>query len=116
MSAPWMSDAEIVRSYQNAVNPRAQPQVLADINGCSRDDIMEILRRNGADMEAASCARNIDYYTVYAMFNDGYSDADIAAKIGCSKCGVQFWRLRNGITRRKRKRKRETKGQKGGAT
>lgn len=42
-----MSENEIVRDYRTAKKKREQIGILADLNGCSREQIREILLRNG---------------------------------------------------------------------
>ena len=42
-----MSDFEIVRDYKAAAKKGKQIGILADMNGCSREKIREVLRRNG---------------------------------------------------------------------
>lgn len=42
-----MTDSEIVRDYKAAAKKGKQIGILADMNGCSRDKIREILLQNG---------------------------------------------------------------------
>lgn len=44
-----MTDAEIVRSWKEAKDRNAQVRILAELNVCSRDVIIEILKDNGID-------------------------------------------------------------------
>lgn len=44
-----MTDAEIVRSWKEAKDRIAQVRILAELNVCSRDVIIEILKSNGID-------------------------------------------------------------------
>lgn len=50
MSRPWMSDGDIVTLYRQAKSPPKEIRVLAELNGVTRDVIVEILKRNGVDM------------------------------------------------------------------
>lgn len=43
-----MGAKEIVASYRTAKNPKAQIGVLADLNGCTEQEIEEILMQLGA--------------------------------------------------------------------
>ena len=47
MSRPWMSDGDIVMMYRQAASPPKEINVLAELNGVTRDVIVEILERNG---------------------------------------------------------------------
>lgn len=42
-----MSDFEIVRDFKSAAKKGKQIGILADMNGCSREKIREVLLRNG---------------------------------------------------------------------
>lgn len=42
-----MSEEEIVIDYKQAKNKKAQVEILADLNACSKEQIIEILKRNG---------------------------------------------------------------------
>lgn len=42
-----MSEAEICREYRNAKNPNPQLQILADLNGIKRIEVIKILAKNG---------------------------------------------------------------------
>ena len=44
-----MTDAEIVRSWKEAKDCNAQVRILAELNVCSMDKIIEILKSNGID-------------------------------------------------------------------
>lgn len=42
-----MSAEEIVRSYREALDKKHQIEVLADLNICRKEDIVEVLKENG---------------------------------------------------------------------
>lgn len=46
-----MTPGEIVTSYRQAANPAAQLRVLADLNVCSKDDIIEVLAAQGVEVK-----------------------------------------------------------------
>lgn len=48
-----MTDAEICREFREAKNPKAQIEILADLNLCSKNDILKILMMNGQDVTPA---------------------------------------------------------------
>ena len=45
-----MTDYEILRDYQAAKHKNSQIKILADLNGCSSEEIRDILRSQGAEM------------------------------------------------------------------
>lgn len=42
-----MTEQEILRSYNQAKNPRMQISIIADLNLCSKDEIMDVLEKQG---------------------------------------------------------------------
>lgn len=44
-----MTDNEIVRNYREAKNKREQVTILADLNRCEKEHIIDILLKNGVD-------------------------------------------------------------------
>lgn len=46
-----MTPGEIVTSYRQAANPVDQLRVLADLNVCSKDDIIEVLAAQGVEVK-----------------------------------------------------------------
>ncbi len=48
-----MSEADICLEYNQAKTPSLQVEILADMNLCSKEDIMGVLIRNGTDMSKA---------------------------------------------------------------
>lgn len=47
-----MNEAEICRSYREAKKPKQQIAILADLNMCSRKEIVCVLRAAGVEVEA----------------------------------------------------------------
>ena len=45
-----MTEAEIVRSYQHALNRTKQISILAELNACSKAQIRDILEKNGEEV------------------------------------------------------------------
>ena len=45
-----MTEAEIVRSYQHALNRTKQISILAELNACSKAEIRDILEKNGEEV------------------------------------------------------------------
>lgn len=48
-----MSKEEIARAYREAKYKKKQIQILADLNGCDKETIQEVLRQSGIETEAA---------------------------------------------------------------
>lgn len=46
-----MTESEIVRNYREAKNKREQVTILSDLNSCEKEEIIEILLRNGVDQK-----------------------------------------------------------------
>lgn len=46
-----MTENEIVREYRGAKNKREQVTILSDLNSCEKEEIIEILLRNGVDQK-----------------------------------------------------------------
>lgn len=46
---PW-PEGEIVASYQSALDKKAQIQILADLNVCSKQEIEDLLRSHGVEL------------------------------------------------------------------
>lgn len=47
-----MAEADIVASYRQAANPSGQIGILADLNLCSKERILDILRGSGVELPA----------------------------------------------------------------
>lgn len=46
-----MTENEIVRNYREAKNKREQVTILADLNRCEKEEIVDILLKNGVDQK-----------------------------------------------------------------
>ncbi len=57
--APYMDDAEIVRSYNNAVSQKKQIKILAQLNGVTVETIEKILERNGIYIKQKKVKKNV---------------------------------------------------------
>ena len=47
----WMDEGEIVRDYNAAANKSEQVKILAELNGCEKKKIVEILQKNGVPVK-----------------------------------------------------------------
>ena len=48
-----MKESEICREFREAKNPKAQVDILADLNVCSKNEILKVLLVNGQDITPA---------------------------------------------------------------
>jgi len=46
----YMKDNEIVREYREGRDKKQQVKILADMNGCTYEEIVEVLRKQGIDV------------------------------------------------------------------
>lgn len=54
-----MSEKEICRDFREAKNQRAQVEILADLNLCSKTDILKVLMANAVDVTPAGPTKNL---------------------------------------------------------
>ena len=57
----WMTPGEICREYRQAKKKAAQIGILADLNSCSKDEIREVLQRNGIQVKIRKRAPNVTW-------------------------------------------------------
>lgn len=94
-----MSDAEIFRSWKQALYPWAQRQVLAELNLCHVNEIDEIIIRMGGDPQFGRrrYLRLTNCGEVDKLHNQGFNAKEIARITGYSYDAIYhyFWRRRN---------------------
>lgn len=96
-----MAEAEICRHYRLALDQRADITVLADLNLCSKKDIIAILQRNGVAVkrkkpgQAPKC--NHDY--IRKLHATGLTDQEISEAVGVSPYTVGRYRKTLGLPR-----------------
>lgn len=97
-----MGAKEIVASYRTAKNPKAQIGVLADLNGCSKKEIEEVLVQLGA-MKPAERKKpnprkiNVDADKARELLEQGLTDEEAAASLGISISKFAEWRREEGL-------------------
>ena len=97
-----MGAKEIVASYRTAKNPKAQIGVLADLNGCSKKEIEEILVQLGA-MKGAEKKKpnprkiNVDEERARELLAQGMTDEEAAAALGIGTHKFAEWRREEGL-------------------
>ena len=92
-----MTDLDISYAYRHAKNQPQMIGILADLNGTTRGAMERKLRKLGLDCQYHDKRRRLDYDTLQRLYDDGLSDAEIAAAAGCAKSGVASWRYREGL-------------------
>ena len=115
-----MTAKEIVDSYRNALDPKAQVKILAELNAVSPDVIREALTGCGVELPKERGRRDkkrkFDREEAARLYEQGYADAEIAKALGVGKTAVSDWRKENGLLpavdkrggARSKKRKEET--------
>lgn len=51
----FMSDFEILKSFRTTKDQKKQIKILAELNGCHRNDIIKILRQQGEPLQGIRC-------------------------------------------------------------
>lgn len=95
----FMSDSEILASMSRCENRREQVQILADLNACSRREMLKHLGTIGEDVSDLQPRRKgkINHSKAMELWEGGASDAGIAHCMGVSISGVKQWRERCGL-------------------
>ena len=103
-----MDDAEIRTSYNTAKDPKAQINVLAELNVTTPSAIAAKLRELGCDVPDMPDVKQrplrahdvlFDEDRARALFAEGKSDLDIAEMLGISVSTFAAWRRKNGMKR-----------------
>ena len=101
------SAEEIVRSYRQAKDQKAQIKILAELNTCSVEEIRRVLADEGVLAEepqkAKSPAKRFDAERALALYGEGGSDEAIAEALGVSGDTVTKWRRGSGLRKLERK-------------
>ena len=104
-----MTDGEILTSWKQAKDQKAQLGILADLNAVSVKTMREKLLEMGAENVPAARKGNnrhaarIDELRAMELYNQGLCDLDIAETCGVSVVTVQNWRkmMRLKVNRKK---------------
>lgn len=110
---PWMSDAQIVRLYNQADDKGEQLSILSQLNGCKEKTIVRILENNGISTkdvytppEPPKVRKSTfikhrtdeEYDELFRpLYETGISDAAIADKTETSATTVWKWRQKNNL-------------------
>lgn len=86
-----MTDDEIVKSWRNAESPTKQPEILAQLNAVSVEDMTAKLIDLGLIKAEESCS------TLNDLYRRGLPDAEIAKSAGMQKGEVTAWRKSKGL-------------------
>lgn len=91
MKTLTMGANEICCSYRNSHNPKKQIQVLAQLNACSNDEIIAVLKENGIVIDGRSCRVQITEELreqMRQMRDHGHSVSQIAQVLGVANITV----------------------------
>ena len=99
-----MPEGEIITSFKQAKDQDAQIGILADLNGCSRDEMamylfsLDLLPELPAPtgQKPLRIPPAIDELRALQLLNDGLSDLEIAEMLGVSENAFKVWRRSKG--------------------
>lgn len=108
-----MTVEEIVTSYRQAKNQQTRIGVLADLNVCTRKEIKELLIEAGALQQPppeSKAGRPVTFDTEKArrLWDEGLTDAEIAARLEIPTARFAKWRQRVGLLRPRTPQKNRT--------
>lgn len=90
-----MSDDAIRISYRDARQKYRQIGILAELNGCYREEICKILNLTPPESKTIlSEAQLVEAMHLYGMH---YNDLMIAKSLGVSRQTITRWRITNGL-------------------
>ncbi len=96
----YMTDEQILKDYQRAIDKRDGIRILAGINKVSVTQMRDYLERLGvkelpATRVTGRARGKADYALFLELYQKDYSDAMIAKETGYHKTTVNKWRIRN---------------------
>lgn len=98
-----MTNDEIFSSYRDAADRKMQIRILADLNLCTANRIIEVLRGCGVEVPKVNIPKKrkstvLQHEDEIRRLNEqGYVDGDIAKMIGISRSSVRRVRYACGI-------------------
>ncbi len=101
-----MSEFEILRDYRQAKNKVKQVKILADLNGCTKEEITECLENQGVTVLKVDTLEE-KHSSILYLHNQGMIDEEIASDIGLKASSVSQIRSKLGLKKHK-KRKLQT--------
>lgn len=97
--APWMSDKDIADMYLTAANRRKQIQILAELNLCKKEKIIEILIARGIEVPIGPRVQRKktskkywsvkDVVELLKLAESGMSRRKLALHFGCTEIAVR---------------------------
>lgn len=98
-----MTEEDICKEYREAKDRKAQVGILAELNGCSKEKIAEVLESAGIQAEGVNRKKKLPEDRMLELYDRGLSDEAIAREIGCSGPTVSKWRREKGLKTMKEK-------------
>ena len=98
----FMSDSEILSSWRKAESHKNQIQILADLNACSVETVLEKLESLGVDvlelkLSLMAQKRKIDPERAIRLYRNGATDVTIARAMGVTAKSIREWRNKMGL-------------------
>ena len=98
----FMSDSEILSSWRKAESHKNQIQILADLNACSVETVLEKLESLGVDvlelkLSLMAQKRKIDPERAIRLYRNGETDVTIARAMGVTAKSIREWRNKMGL-------------------
>ena len=106
----YMKEEDICREYRQAKDKQVQIGILAEQNLCSREEIAAVLARGGEEVPALEPGRppgrkggrrkgghGWDTERAQALYNEGWTDKEIAKMVGVVPSTLCSWRSRQGL-------------------
>lgn len=94
-----MTDSEIRAEYNTAKSKRKQIGVLADLNGCSHDEMIAKLKELGCEIPPAPERKKrpygkLDQAKAMELYKTGMSQREMAKELGVAQSTVRSWLYR----------------------
>lgn len=91
-----MTEAEIVKYYDDLKDKETAPGIIADLCACSRSKIIQILQRNGRSVNVrkspTSGVYSFDTNLALELYHQGLNDNEIAIRLGKHHGTINKWR------------------------
>lgn len=94
------SDDEIMGLWRRAENRMVQVKILAELNACTKADMLDKLESLGVDVAVYRLAKpqaKLDPERALQLYRKGYNDVQIARALGVKRKTVLHWRNKSGL-------------------
>lgn len=91
-----MTDAEIVKYYDDLKDKQTAPGIIADLCACPKSKIIQILQRSGRAVNVRKSKNNgvysFDTNRALELYHQGLNDKEIAIRLGKHHGTINKWR------------------------